>query len=90
MHVVRGGGAAGGAVVEDRAVGVAACEIEHVDIAVPDGLRDVGVAGEDEVVREDRIGVDLDVVGAALAAFELDMELLRGAVFRHRSGRGRK
>ncbi len=47
---------------------------------VPDGLREVPVADDHEVVPEDGEGIDLDVVAPALAPFELDMVLLGRAV----------
>ena len=70
MRVAGNGGAAVGAVVEDDVVRELDGEVQHVRIAVPDGLGDVDVAGDHEVVREDGRPVHQDAVFPALAAFE--------------------
>ena len=58
---------------------------------VPDGLGDVLVAGYDKVLLEYGERVHLDVVAAALAALELEVELLRGAVLlAEETGTGRE
>ena len=46
-----------------------------------DGLRDVLVAGDYQVLRENRKRVDLDVVFSVLSSVELDVELFRRPVF---------
>ena len=51
-------------------------EVQHVRIAVPDGLGDVDVAGDHEVVREDGRPVHQDAVFPALAAFEREEMLM--------------
>ena len=76
MRVPGDGGAAVGAVVEDDAVRELDGEVQHVRIAVPDGLGDVDVAGDHEVVREDGRPVHQDAVFPALAAFERKEMLL--------------
>ena len=82
MQMVRGGGAAHGAVVEDRKILIHLREEQHVREVMPDGLGEMLVAGHHEVVLEDGIGVDLDVIVAVLFAFVFDVELLLGAVRR--------
>ena len=44
---------------------------------MPYGLGDVRLARNDEMAGENGVRVDLDVVAAALAALELEVELLR-------------
>ena len=89
MKVVRRGGAAGGAVVEDGVVWVFGREVQHVRQMVPDGLREMLVAGDDEVVLEDGVRVDLDMVAAALAPLEEEVALACRAVLRAEEARPR-
>ena len=81
VHVVGFGGAALGAVVENGIALQVAGEVEGVHEAVPDRLVHVAVAGDDQVVREDGVRIDLDAVEPALAALEAQVSLLRGTVF---------
>ena len=81
MHMVRLGSPALRTVVEDRVARQVPRQVKHVHIAVPDGLVAMRVSGNDKVVGEDGIGVDLDVVEPALAPFEAQMTLLGGSVF---------
>ena len=81
MQVVGGGGSAGRSVVEHQIVRVPGGEVQHVREMVPYRLRQVFVTHDDQMAGEDGIGVDLYVVEPALPALELEVELLRRAVF---------
>ena len=52
------------------------CQVRHVRQAFPDRLVDVAVPGDGQMSRENGIGIDQDIVFAALAAFELQGALL--------------
>ena len=76
MGMAGDGGAAVGTVVEDDVVRELDGEVQHVRIAVPDGLGHVHVARNHEVVREDGRPVHQDAVFPALAAFEREEMLM--------------
>ena len=69
------------AVVKNGKFDIFPAEVEHIGQMVPDGLRDVLVAGDYQVLRENRKRVDLDVVFSVLSSVELDVELFRRPVF---------
>ena len=76
MRVAGDGSAAVRAVIEDDVVRELDGEVQHVRIAVPDGLGDVYVAGDHEVVREDGRPVHQDAVFPAFPAFEREEMLM--------------
>ena len=80
MQVVGRGSPAAGAVVEHEEIRIFRSEVQHVREMMPYRLGQVLVADYDQMLREYEIWVDLDVVEPALAAFELEVELLRRPV----------
>ena len=70
VGVLRHGGSAVGAVVEHQVVLQGGGQVQHVREAVPDGLRNMGVPRNHQVVGEDGGAVHQDVVLAPLAPFE--------------------
>ena len=82
MHVVWSGGAAPGAIVEAQETPAGACEIQHVLETVPDGLRSVLGAGDDQMMREYRERIEGDAVLPALPAFKIYVILLGRPVLR--------
>ena len=82
MQMVGSRSAAVRTVVEHRVPVILLRKRKHVREMMPDGLRDMLFPGDHEMPREDRIRIDLDIVAAALAAFELHVELLLGTVLR--------
>ena len=70
MRVTRDGGSAKRAVVEDDIVRKLDGEVQHVRIAVPDGLGNVDIAGDDQMVRENGGAVHQDAVFPSLPPLE--------------------
>ena len=70
MRMAGDRGTTEGTVVEDDIVRELDGEVQHVRIPVPDGLRDMNVPGNHQMVREDRRPVDQDAVLAAFPALE--------------------
>ena len=82
MQMVRGGRAAHRAVVEHREVLIHLRKEQHVRKVMPDGLGKMLVAGDDQMVAEDGIGVHLHIVAAVFLALVLYVELFLWAVRR--------
>ena len=76
MHVVRSGSTAAGTVVENGQPGIVMGQVCHVRQAFPNRLVHVTVARDGQVARKNRIGIDQDIVLAALAALKLEGTLL--------------
>jgi len=81
VRVTRDSGPAEGAVVEDDVVRELDGEVQHVRIPVPDGLGDVDVAGDDQMVRENGRTVHQDAVFPPLPTFERKEVLALHVVF---------
>ena len=80
MHVVRRGGTGDRTVIVHDIAVQGFGEVEHVHVAVPDGLGHMGLRADDQVVRENREKIGQDVVFPALPALETDGMLAVGPV----------
>ena len=81
MGVLRHGGTAVGAVVKDDVILQLSGQVQHIREAVPDGLRGMDIARDDQVVGEDGRPVYQNIVLAALPALERERVLMLHVVF---------
>ena len=82
MHVVGSGCPAPGTVVKAQETPAGTGEVQHVLETVPDGLKSVLGAGDDQMMREYRERIEGDTVLPALPAFKINVILLCRPVLR--------
>jgi hypothetical protein len=80
MKMVGSGSAADRAVVIDRKVGVHFAEEQHVGEMMPDGLGQMLIAHNHQVVPEDGEWIYLDIIVSALFTLVFKMELFFMAI----------
>ena len=82
VHMVRSRSPALGTIVKENIIAERLGEVEHIHEMMPYGLLAVSHPRNDQMARENREGIDLDIVLPALATDETHPDLLSTLIIR--------